>query len=310
MTNAARALHACAALLFCFTLLAGPLHAAPVASPLEEARAAYAAGKAQDVLFALLPAEAVPAADVPEASRLLTDAGRVAAAKSDYTLAQQLWQAAVKKDPAAPLPVELLARRALEEKEFDLALTHARRWSALKPGDAEAASFLARAEALRASWHPGLDHPKAKAAPARALVIAAPLPVAPAKPQSRAGSGRAPVTGAERGPVPQGKIILYGTGWCGVCAKARKWMQERNLAFDDRDLDHDRASAREVREKLLKAGKPMKGVPVIEVNGKLMQGFSGFALEQALRGPQAAQAGSPLKEEPAPESSIWEALTQ
>ncbi len=309
MTNAARALHACAALLVCTTSPAGPLLAAP-ATALDEARAAFAAGKAEDVLFALLPAGAVPAADAPEAARLLTDAGRLAAAKSDYTLAQQLWQAAVKKDPGAPVPVELLARRALEEKEFDLALTHARRWNELKPGDAEATSFLARAEALRSSWHPGLDHPKAKAAPARAPVIAAPLSVAPAKAQSRAGSGRASVTVADRGPVPQGKIILYGTGWCGVCAKARKWMQERNLAFDDRDLDHDRASAREVREKLLKAGKPMKGVPVIEVNGKLMQGFSGFALEQALRGPQAEQAGWPPKEEAAPESSIWDALTE
>jgi glutaredoxin len=299
-----------AALLVCTLALASPgaLLAAP-ASPLEEARAAYAAGKSEDVLFALLPAGAVPAADAPEAARLLTDAGRLAAAKSDYTLAQQLWQAAAKKAPADPLPVELLARRALEEKEFDLALGYARKWNELKPGDAEAGNVLARAEELRRSWHPGLDDPKPKAAPQRTQVNAAPIPVKAAQPQSRAGSGRAPVTVADRGPIPQGKIILYGTGWCGVCAKARKWLQERGLAFDDRDIDHDRASGREVREKLLRAGKAMKGVPVIEVNGKLMQGFSGFALEQMLRGP-GEKAPTPPKEEAAPESSIWDALTE
>jgi glutaredoxin len=307
MTNASRALPACAALIFCSALGAGPSRAAP-ASALEEARAAYAAGKAEDVLFALLPAGAVPAADAPEAARLLTDAGRLAAAKSDYSLAQQLWQAAVKKDPAAPLPVELLARRELEEKEFDLALTHARRWSELRPGDAEAASVLARAEVLRSSWHPGLDTPKPKPAKERVQVNAAPIPVVPAKAQSRAGSGRAPITVLDRGPIPQGKIILYGTGWCGVCAKARKWLQERGLAFDDRDIDHDRASGREVREKLLKVGKAMKGVPVIEVNGRLMQGFSAGALEEILRGPQAA--APPPKDEAGPESSLWDALTE
>jgi glutaredoxin len=302
MTPAARALLACCAAL----AAASPVRAAP-ASALEEARAAFAAGKAEDVLFALLPAGAVSASEAPEASRLLTEAGRLAAAKNDYTLAQQLWQAAAKKDPSAPLPAELLARRALEEKEFDLAINHARRWTELKPGDAEAATFLARAGELRKSWHPGLDLPARKAAPERAQVKSAPVPIA----HVAAGpSARAPLAVADRGPVPEGKIILYGTGWCGVCAKARKWLTEHKLAFEDRDIDRDRASAREVREKLVRAGKQMRGVPVIEVNGKLMQGFSGFALGQLLRGPAAEKAATPPKEEPAPESSIWDALVE
>ena len=302
------AVRALLALALALALAPGPLLAAP-GSALDEARAAFAAGKAEDVLFALLPASAVPAADAPEASRLLTDAGRLAAAKNDYTLAQQLWQAAQKKDPTAPLPPELLARRALEEKEFDQALAQARRWSELKPGDAEASTFLARAEELRNNWHPGLDgaKPARKAAPQRVQAKAAPIPVART---GTGGAGHGPLAAQDRGPVPQGKIILYGTGWCGICAKARKWMTERSLAFDDRDLDHDRASAKELREKLLRAGKQLKGVPVIEVNGRLMQGFSGFALEQLLRGPAAKEATAPPKEAAEPESSIWDAFVE
>lgn len=283
--------------------IASPLAAAPQ-SALEEAHAAFAAGKAEDVLFALLPAGAVQKEDGPEASRLLTGAGRLAAAKGNFPLAQQLWEAGQKKDPANALPVELLARRAVEEKEFDAALGYAKRWSELKPDDPEATTFLARAEALRQSWHPGLDKPVKKPPPGRVQVNDKPIPVA------RVGTAAQSAAAPGQGPVPQGKIILYGTGWCGVCVKARKWLKAHDLPFDDRDIDHDRASAREVREKLLRKGKAMRGVPVLEVNGTLLQGFSGFAVEQALRGKAPPAREESKDETPPPETSLWDALVE
>jgi mycoredoxin len=35
----------------------------------------------------------------------------------------------------------------------------------------------------------------------------------------------------------QGKVIIYGTTWCGYCAQARKLLNENAIAFYEYDIE-------------------------------------------------------------------------
>ena len=102
----------------------------------------------------------------------------------------------------------------------------------------------------------------------------APLPaldggVAPAKPSA----GGAPV------------VTIYGTSWCGACRSARQYLTERRIPFADKDIERDPAAARELGEKAAKMGIPTDRVPVIEVRGRLLQGFDRARIDALLGEP-------------------------
>lgn len=71
---------------------------------------------------------------------------------------------------------------------------------------------------------------------------------------------------------PQGskniKVVMYSASWCDVCKKARKYFKQNNIAFVEYDV--------ETSEKGKRAFKKLngKGVPIILVNNKRMNGFS------------------------------------
>lgn len=92
---------------------------------------------------------------------------------------------------------------------------------------------------------------------------------APAKPAPSAGHG-------------QVTVILYGAEWCGPCHQAAAWMRQHGVAFVEKDIDHDPAAASEMRAKLHKAGLPNGSIPVIDVGGRVLVGFSPSAIEAAL----------------------------
>ena len=80
----------------------------------------------------------------------------------------------------------------------------------------------------------------------------------------------------------KGVVSVYGTSWCPACRAARAYLIKRHIPFNDFDVEHDDAARRELAEKQAQAGVHFGGVPVIDVNGKLMEGFSSSAIEDAL----------------------------
>ncbi len=64
------------------------------------------------------------------------------------------------------------------------------------------------------------------------------------------------------------KVVMYSTEWCTYCKKARKYFKKNNIQFVERDIEKSR-SAKKQYEKI--GGK---GVPVILVGEKRMNGFS------------------------------------
>lgn len=84
----------------------------------------------------------------------------------------------------------------------------------------------------------------------------------------------AQASAADTSQSPQ--IVMYTTQTCGYCVKARAWLKERNLPWDERDIE---ASAEAQAQWKSHGGI---GTPLILVNGKRFNGFSPDALEAEL----------------------------
>jgi glutaredoxin len=153
----------------------------------------------------------------------------------------------------------------------------------LEPQSAPAARFLARAEELERSWKPieireGRRGRRAQARREPRSWDGPPL-VANSAPTAAPRSWT-----TSNASSPSGRVVLYGTSWCGVCAQARAWLAKKGIAFDDLDIDKDRQAANDLLSKERSAGIVHRGVPVIEVNGRLLRpGFSPMEIQRALR---------------------------
>ena len=81
-----------------------------------------------------------------------------------------------------------------------------------------------------------------------------------------------------------GPIIIYGASWCGACHEAAAYLKSRNIPFVEKDIEADSSAQREMNAKIARAGVRGGSIPIIDVRGKILQGFSAQAIEQALRG--------------------------
>ncbi|MEM7291875.1 MAG: DUF4124 domain-containing protein [Pseudomonadota bacterium] len=75
--------------------------------------------------------------------------------------------------------------------------------------------------------------------------------------------------------VARKKVVMYSAVWCGVCKRARKWMTANGIAFNEFDIEQSTKGARDFKR--LKG----KGVPIILVGNKRLNGFSTNAFETA-----------------------------
>ncbi|MBW2714452.1 MAG: glutaredoxin family protein [Deltaproteobacteria bacterium] len=73
-------------------------------------------------------------------------------------------------------------------------------------------------------------------------------------------------------------VVLYYADWCGFCKKAKRWLDERNVRYDLRDIDVS-PYGDELAE--VSGGK---SVPVLMIGGEVVRGFNPSAYERALGG--------------------------
>jgi glutaredoxin len=216
------------------------------ASPaLTSARRDLQRGQLEEALFALRPGK-VPANETAAAAQLLTDAAVQAQARKKLDLAQELLDQAFKLEPTQARTLELLSSWALADGYGSLARRYAEIWAKTHPGDARAQEF-------------------------RRYVIEASENVHPQPPPP------------PKGLAKSNQIVLYGTSWCGVCRRARGYLMARGLPFEDKDIEKDARAAVELSNKERTLNFHHRGVPVIDVHGKLMDGFSARAIDDALR---------------------------
>lgn len=73
-------------------------------------------------------------------------------------------------------------------------------------------------------------------------------------------------------------ITIYTTPSCSYCKKAKAYFQEKRIPFAEYNVAQD---MRKAEEMVRKSGQ--MGVPVIDINGKIIVGFNLPEIERALR---------------------------
>lgn len=79
-----------------------------------------------------------------------------------------------------------------------------------------------------------------------------------------------------------GDVVLYSASWCGACKATRKFFEERNVTFVEKDIEKDAAANAEMQRKAKAAGKTPRGVPVIDFGGEILMGFDKTGLERLI----------------------------
>jgi len=95
------------------------------------------------------------------------------------------------------------------------------------------------------------------------------------------------------GASPLGKVtvIIYGASWCKPCHEAAAYLKARSVNVIEKDIDESDAARSEMQRKLERAGLGGAQIPVIDVMGQILIGYSPRALDRAI---EAARASKPL----------------
>lgn len=73
-------------------------------------------------------------------------------------------------------------------------------------------------------------------------------------------------------------VTIYTTPTCHFCHGAKEFFKEHNIAYTEKDVSGDAVARTEMVEK-----SGQMGVPVIDIEGKLIIGFDEGALREALQ---------------------------
>lgn len=73
------------------------------------------------------------------------------------------------------------------------------------------------------------------------------------------------------------KIIIYSTPTCYYCSLAKDYFSKVGVAYEDKNVGIDRNAAQEM---IMKSGQ--MGVPVIDIDGKIIVGFQQDVIETVL----------------------------
>ena len=72
-------------------------------------------------------------------------------------------------------------------------------------------------------------------------------------------------------------VIVYSTPTCPYCMRAKQFLNENNIPFENFDVSADQAKAEEMVQK-----SGQMGVPVLDIDGEIIIGFDKERIRQAL----------------------------
>ena len=77
-------------------------------------------------------------------------------------------------------------------------------------------------------------------------------------------------------PYADIKVVMYKTEWCPYCKKARDYINSLGVALAEYDIEKDASKAAEMHS------KGGNGVPLIDVEGIIIRGYSARAIKAAV----------------------------
>ncbi len=73
-------------------------------------------------------------------------------------------------------------------------------------------------------------------------------------------------------------VKVYSTPTCPWCIRVKQFLKEKNVQFEDIDVSVNHQAAHEMIEK-----SGQSGVPVVDIDGKIIIGFDKTAIVNALK---------------------------
>lgn len=73
------------------------------------------------------------------------------------------------------------------------------------------------------------------------------------------------------------KVIVYSTTICPWCHRVKDYLKQHNIKFEEKNVQEDQEAAHEMVEK-----SGQMGVPVIDIDGKIIVGFDKEKIDEAL----------------------------
>lgn len=109
-----------------------------------------------------------------------------------------------------------------------------------------------------------------------------PPPLSPAmaertRDQRYAANGGGRAAGAKRAVAAADPVILYSAEWCGWCRKAKRHLDGLGVDYQIRDVD----IPANMQDLVAKTGQ--RGIPVLDVGGRIVTGFSADAYDRLIR---------------------------
>lgn len=78
-------------------------------------------------------------------------------------------------------------------------------------------------------------------------------------------------------------VIVYSAPWCAFCHAAKRYFDDKKVAYKDINVEEDEAARRHIVEKTGQAG-----IPVIEIGDQTIIGFDRPKIDAALNANQLA----------------------
>ena len=72
-------------------------------------------------------------------------------------------------------------------------------------------------------------------------------------------------------------VLIYSADWCAFCHAAKDYLTKKGVQFEERNVEQRPEYA---VESVQKSGQ--RGIPVLDINGKIIVGFDRPAIDSAL----------------------------
>ncbi len=85
-------------------------------------------------------------------------------------------------------------------------------------------------------------------------------------------------------------VVIYGAEWCKPCHDAERYLKRRGTPVTLKDIEKNQLARAELQQKLKQANLPGTAqIPIIDVGGQLLVGFSPSAIDRALKRAEGAE---------------------
>lgn len=100
--------------------------------------------------------------------------------------------------------------------------------------------------------------------------VSGPLPLAEAQEAKKSQAS------SEKAQEAEDSVIVYVTSWCPACRMTTDYLKDKKIPFVVKDVERNESYMKEMVKKV----GGYRGVPVLDINGRILLGFNPQVLDQ------------------------------